>query len=1547
MWERIKNSWRDGGRVRAAVVAGVMILTVFTQLLPPSRIAPKAHAASYQFTPTAGQLVTGTAQNATSQATANAEGVNVGSYKGTLADDNLHWTFASTTSGYDANLTFGGAAANGANTIIVETEFDLDATAPSTVVQICDWASSSSVDNAADAACTGGGWRTLNNRKTGITTTSPTAYTWQIGDGYWSNGSNTSISTPISNFFSSSNQIKVRFYSTTNTTSTVAIDYVKVQAVINPVYAPGGFVNDGGGGTLGDYTNTNAINQGASDDQYLQFSGTGGSVPAGYFVFKNIKTYTGMNTVMARYETACSSANGIRYKLKIRNFQTSSWEDMSGMIDCSTTDATNVTAKNNVTLSNYISNGNEAWIRLEGDTNSSDYIRVDQMYIQLGSTNTSTSDCQVSFGTQTAGRILSNPSTNADVVNDTDLDTSSLYSVGYDSVGGDRQWRIEKRDKTTGALDGSFGTGGVVQENTGGGEATAVRVDSSYIYIGGYDSSPGDNQYRIEKRDKTTGALVTAFDGDGIFTSNPGSGSDQVVDIDIDGGYIYILGNRSTFVARYEKIDITTGTYDTGFDGDGILESSGVSTNRYDPAALKVDGSYIYSTGTESNSLGSQSSQQIRIEKRSLTSGAFDGGFASGGYANSNPNATQPDQGWDIAIDGSNMYLAQMQGTSGDWRWRIEKRALSNGALDGTFGSATGAVSYNFSGANDEATTIKVDANGIYVGGRDGAPSSNWRIAKLNLTTGALDTTFGADGYSTSQYLGDSLVKTVAIDASNIYITGTTDADADTQWMFEKHSISNGDVVSSGFGATDCSATRTIDTTSSNSDTWRMQSENESSNQGHDYYAYDNDVDGNAEEAAAGNLSFPASLSSSAQATGVFYASRFNGGMGDTVQLGAKDYSGRNAATGGWTAVGSTATTSMTFTDNVSGGTTTAAGLQVNPYTYVDSVNGKVNLRLRTTAGGAVANDSVHDIDFAMVSVQWVETAQTPTRTYMYSPTSGTLVTGTEQNVQGASGSSTEGVNTGSWKGTLSSDSYHWVVASTASGVNAQLDTSGVSLNGANALMIETKFDLDATVPQTVVQVCDWVSSASVDNAADGQCTGGGWRTLNNRKNPTDTQVGTVFTWQIFDGYWNDGTNTAVSTPVGNFLSGSNTVKVRYYSTTNTTTTLAIDYLTVSPIINSAYNAGGFTNLGSGSVTGTYANTNNFIGANAGFGSNDQKPSDDQRLGWAGTAGSIADGYLSFKNIRLLPGMNTILMRAEHRCSATGINYRPKIYNFTTGSWEDLTTTSIACSTTDATNVFAKNSVNLRNYVNNGEARLGWYGLSNGTQAIEIDTAYIMVGMVNSDNTTCSISFGTQNAGSCDNTRDIDTTATASTWDILAEDTSTNQGHDFYPFDPQVTASASLEAKAAHVKLPLYDLVNGALVGYNWSGRYMSGTGGTVLMDMRDYAGKTNVEGGFKAVGTAATTGLLYTDSIASSAPTSYAPYMVNAEDYREQSSGQTWLRLRTTVNNSSATNAVGQWDFAMVAPMWIESSTYQPDSDEQMRHGTYFRNGVKQPMVQ
>lgn len=1529
-----KHGWKQSWRFRIASVSILFVVVLLLQLLPQNIILPpaKASAASHQFTPVAGQIVTGTSLNVNGQSGFVDEGINVGSWKGTIADDSYHWQVTSTTSGYDVNLTLGGVALNGANTMFVQTDFDLDTTAPSTMVQICDWVSSSSVDNSADAACTGGGWRTLNNRKQGITSTTPNVgYLWQIYNGYWSDGSNNSVSTPLTNFVNSSNQAKVRYYSTTNTTSTVSLDFLKLQAVVNPLYTAGGFVNEGGGALTNDYTNTTAIHQGASDNQYTQFAGDAGSAPTGYFIFKNIKTYTGMNTALARFESSCASATSLRYKLQIRNFNATSWEDASGYVDCSITDATQVAAKNNVTLSNYIAGG-ELWLRLVGDANSTNSIRVDQIYMQLGSTNSDTGQCEVTFGSQTAGRVINNPSTGYDEAVAVDDDTNYIYSVGSDSVGGDRQWRIEKRNKSDGALVSAFDSDGIVQTDPSSGDdiATTVRVDSSYIYIGGYDASAGNDQYRIEKRDITTGALVTAFDGDGVFVSNPGAGSDQLADIDIDSSYIYLSGKRSTNVWRYEKIDITTGAYDTGFDGDGALESTNGS-NQMTPAALKVDSSYIYTTGTESNNTGAVSAQQIRIEKRSITDGSYDLGFDSDGYVQSNPNASTSDQGNDIAIDGSNMYIAAYQGgPSSNGRWRIEKRSLSTGAsVD------FAAASFDFTGAGDPMTSIAVDGSYIYGTGVD-STTSVWRAGKFDITTGALVTAFQNNGYVQGRYKGDTLINSVAIDGSNVYYVGGFDRDAaDAGWMMEKRDITTG-ALDTSFGANDCSATRTIDTTSNSPQPWRLLTEDQTSNQGHDYYAYDTDGDGNAEEAAATNINFDATLGSATQMTGLFFAGQFNGGVAATTQLGAYSDIG-----GGWQAIGSSASNDLSYTDNVTAGASVAAGIQSNADSYVNTTTNRINLRLRTTADGATTFNGVYDIDFMMASMQWVETTITPSKTHVFLPTASNLTTGTTVNITGSGGASGEGTNLGSWRALLAPDSLHWTFNSTASGMNAQIDFSNVSLNGANSIMMQTTFDQDATVPNAVMQICDWVSSSSVDNAADAQCTTGGWRTINNRKAGANNTSPATFTWQIYDGFWNSSSNTAVSTPLTNFVNGSNVVKVRFYSTTNTTTNFALDSVAIIPMINSLYSPAGLTNLGSGSVTNTYSNVNSYLGAVIGSGSSAQFPSDDNRVGVAGTAGSISDSYFTFKNIKTIPGMNTIMVRAEHRCSTTGINYKPKIYNFQSGQWEDLSTANIACSTTDATNVFAKNNVDLSNYLNNGEARIGWYGLANSTLSIETDVMYVMVGMTNSDASECDISFGTLSAGSCSDTRDIDTPGTTSSWNILAEDESTNQGHDYYGYDTD-NNSSQLESRAGHVKFNMPYLVNGPLIGFNWGFRYLAGSAGSVQGGIRDYGASSSNLGGFTQVGNAASASYVYTDPFASNSP---LPFLTNPEAHRDPLGERMWVRMRTSTANSTANNAIAQWDFAFIAPIWIETSTYKQNPTEQLRHGGYFKDGVEQPI--
>lgn len=56
--------------------------------------------------------------------------------------------------------------------------------------------------------------------------------------------------------------------------------------------------------------------------------------------------------------------------------------------------------------------------------------------------------------------------------------------------------------------------------------ATTVAVVTDGVIAAGYDYAPGNPQWRIEKRNKTTGALVAGFGTGGVITVNYSAGAD-------------------------------------------------------------------------------------------------------------------------------------------------------------------------------------------------------------------------------------------------------------------------------------------------------------------------------------------------------------------------------------------------------------------------------------------------------------------------------------------------------------------------------------------------------------------------------------------------------------------------------------------------------------------------------------------------------------------------------------------------------------------------------------------------------------------------------------------------------------------------------------------------------------------------------------------------------------------------------------------------------------------------------------------------------------
>lgn len=116
----------------------------------------------------------------------------------------------------------------------------------------------------------------------------------------------------------------------------------------------------------------------------------------------------------------------------------------------------------------------------------------------------------------------------------------------------------------------------VVSSNPSGGDdsAQASCVLGDLLLVFGFDSQPGDYQFRVESRSPSTGALV------GVWTRNPGSGDDTLVDCTIMASYAYATGATITIPpkAYVLKVDssLNVEVKDLGWIGlSSTIESSG------------------------------------------------------------------------------------------------------------------------------------------------------------------------------------------------------------------------------------------------------------------------------------------------------------------------------------------------------------------------------------------------------------------------------------------------------------------------------------------------------------------------------------------------------------------------------------------------------------------------------------------------------------------------------------------------------------------------------------------------------------------------------------------------------------------------------------------------------------------------------------------------------------------------------------------------------------------------------------------------------------
>jgi trimeric autotransporter adhesin len=326
------------------------------------------------------------------------------------------------------------------------------------------------------------------------------------------------------------------------------------------------------------------------------------------------------------------------------------------------------------------------------------------------------------------------------------------------------------------------------------GAVAAVATVGSSIYVAGsFNHYNGAIVGKLAKIDAATCALDTTFSRAGGFGSELGF---AVQALAVSGGSLFVAGNfntyRGTTVGALIKIDAATGDLDPTF-------ISGTGANNGGPVAIVVSGNALYAGGYFTVFNGTPAPYIVKVD---ATTGAVDASFAGApgpdgpinslaftgtslyvgglfqhygsvatGFAKVDATSGLIDTTFSqnvanyksiaaILPSGSSLYIAG--GTNGGNTPAVAKIDATSGITDPTF---TQAVGFNY-GAN----ALALAGSSLYVGGNftsyNGSPA--WFLAKLDPTTGVLDTTFtqatgGGDSVNTLATVGSEVVAGGAI----------------------------------------------------------------------------------------------------------------------------------------------------------------------------------------------------------------------------------------------------------------------------------------------------------------------------------------------------------------------------------------------------------------------------------------------------------------------------------------------------------------------------------------------------------------------------------------------------------------------------------------------------------------------------------------------------------------------------------------------------------------------------------------------------------------
>jgi hypothetical protein len=426
------------------------------------------------------------------------------------------------------------------------------------------------------------------------------------------------------------------------------------------------------------------------------------------------------------------------------------------------------------------------------------------------------------------------------------------------------------------------------------------------------------------------------------------------------------------------------------------------------------------------------------------------------------------------------------------------------------------------------------------------------------------------------------------------------------------------------------------------------------------------------------------------------------------------------------------------------------------------------------------------------------------------------------------------------------------------------------------------------------------------------------------------TQQYTQF--EIFDGYFSDGSNTPVSTPLSYFVSGG-AAKIRITSTIAIAGNLNWDFAQLQFVIDPAYHPADVV-LTTGTATNEYNDTYTDEGTattttcNSSFFCYFVTPS-----------GNTADFYFLYKNVAVPPeGFNALFVEFSG-FKATAGSFDIEVRNFTDGTWETIK--SGITITADATHYFSKEIGDWHNYIDTNNQMRVRFNSTGNANAVYVDFLQITMGSVPKANTPVAVNYGAIMNGTAASLGNIDTITTTNDLDsagylIITESNPTTG----------IIGNDTLGGKAVTVDFPLHVDPGTYPVGLIWNYRAASAAATAVMTPSIEYGGLY-----YASLATTFQYSLLAANAIPTAADT--ATHTSASQVFRQGWYVEPLANLWNSVDNRvnfrlyTSTGLINsEWDlnvdFIFLSYRWVPTEV-TPSADEQTRGGSFFFGGEEQ----